>query len=328
MPRRVGAIVVVLLSLTMVGRAKAQSGPYDDDDEKGAQRQPSKEAVELLLTGEELMGAGRYAEALQKLTGSLKLFMSARTQLRRAVCLSHLGKLLEAENVAIQARDLAQKETVRARHDKQKRRAELMAKWAHDADKLAQQAAAAQVRLTILVPSAAAAQAPTVSYRRLSTTGGASAPTVVRVSDYNHVLRVNPGHYRILSEAAQKNTWQADVYPTHGGDQLAVTLPALTPAPQLGAPPDDDGSSARAAALWLGVLGPTTMVVGGIMGGHAQWSQDAGAADRTGASLLMLGIGGAMVGVAGILWAENPRRARRGVTVGVGPTSAMLRVRF
>ncbi len=81
MPRRVGAIVVVLLSLTMVGRAKAQSGPYDDDDEKGAQRQPSKEAVELLLTGEELMGAGRYAEALQKLTGSLKLFMSARTQL-------------------------------------------------------------------------------------------------------------------------------------------------------------------------------------------------------------------------------------------------------
>ena len=290
---------------------------------------PKEAAAVLLLEGEALINEGRFHEALPKLDASLKLYRSPRTLLRKATSLFKIGRFVEAESAAAEARDLAQKEAVRAKHAKDTPREEQMAEWADEADKLAKSATRRLSRLTILVPSAALAQKPTVQYQDVSSgKADVAAAKTLGPSEHNHMIKVDPGHYRVISRAPGMDAWAVDVYPT-GGDHLVVTLPALARAKALNAVPAD-GSGAVGAYALVGV-GITGMVVGAIVGALVIPSKVIGSAEATsvGASLLLLGLGATSATIGAVWLASEPAQpADPSVAFGVGPTSAAFRVRF
>jgi hypothetical protein len=167
----------------------------------------------LLDEGRELIGAGKTAEACDKLAASYRLDPTMGTQLSLAGCYEKLGKtasawilFVEIETTALRDGQVEQADFARQR-----------------TKELAPKLSKLAVQVTERVPELAIA----VDGEPLS--DGA----------WESFLPVDPGDHTIVATAPGRKEWSKKVTVSAGADQVLVTIPALEAAPAAVEPPTD-----------------------------------------------------------------------------------------
>jgi hypothetical protein len=323
----------MLLATSITPTAAAQAGSGD----KAVAQALFNEALKLMKSKE-------YAEACPKLEKSQELDPGMGTQYRLAECYENVGRTASAWALFVEVAEAAKREGIPAREAQSRKRAEAL-----------------EPRLPALVVRVeSGARTRDLRVQR------DGAP--VGEAEWGVRLPIDPGEHVITASAPGKKAWEQKVTVREGAT-LEVTIPpleaeAIKPAlradagntgPKLPAN-DDSGSGQRVAAVIVGSAGILGVAAGAVLGvvAKSQWDDalghclggDRSKCDATGIeiggdakrsavySTVALGVGGAGIAAAVILWltAPSPGAKQTGFilmpSAGPGAAGAVVRWRF
>jgi hypothetical protein len=341
--RRRRTIPAFALALTAIGAtatpaaARAPALGAASTEEREAQR------TELYREAMKAAGAGRWAEAKERLHAVLAIRSSPKVLFSLAQAEEQLGQLASAQ--ADYARSL-EGAALEGKGD------------VVQAAEQAQRALAPRVpHVRVVVPGAGASRAA-------GSAGSASATLDEQPVAVGTAAAVDPGEHRLVVSAPGmrvatlsvkvSETQQLDVPVSLEPERSppAPITPSLAPAPLPPPAPaasveakPSAGSSWRTASLVTAGAGVLALGVGAVFGVESKWKHDDAekacpgatcpaangaslwhdAVSAGNASTIAFIIGGAGVVAGAVLWLAAPREADVGVQVGFGPGSVQLR---
>ncbi len=213
----------------------------------------------LFNEANELVAAGRYAEACPKLAESQRIEPAVGTQFNLADCYEHLGRTATAFALFTDVARIARAAGKFEREKRAKERATAL------------EPRLSRVKLVPLAP------APGLEIK--------IDDVAIPRGEWSTALPIDPGHHRIVASAPSRKSWQGDAESVEG-NTIEVAIPELvdpTPAPRP-APRPAAWSTQRTiaiAAAGAGVAGIAVGAIAGAMSLSARSSAESACPSRT-----------------------------------------------